>query len=474
MSPRRVLIIIIALIIIAVYIDVPQSIPLKFNLGSYKLDTTLYRPPLQFKLGETQFKREWEIRQGLDLQGGTHVVLVADMTNIAPEDRDDALESAKNVLQRRIDYFGVTEPVIQTSVIGDQYRIIVELPGIKNVNQALDIIGRTAQLDFRELPEGATAAATLYDYQPTGLTGQDLTRAGVQFGQTGAPEVTLKFNDEGSKLFAAITKRNLNKPVAIFLDAIPVTMPVVNAEITSGDAIITGDFTLDQAKNLSIQLNAGALPVPIMIIEQKNIGASLGQESVEKSLRAGLIGLEMVMLFMILYYGWLGFLADIALIIYALITLALYKFIPITLSLPGLTGFILSVGMAVDANILIFERMKEEKRMGKSTRSAMELGFGHAWDSIKDANVATLITAFILFNPLDWPFLVTSGMVRGFALTLALGILISLFTGIVVTRTLLRIFYRDETSSRRQPMKKTSPPPSLFNRFKRKTNKAAI
>lgn len=450
MSPHRVLILIIAFVIIALYIDVPQTIPLKFQSGPINLNTTLYRPPFQFSLGETQFKRDLDIRQGLDLQGGTHVVLQADMGQINSPDRADALESVKNVIQRRIDYFGVAEPVIQTSVIGDQYRLIVELPGIKNVNQALDIIGRTAQLDFRELSPEATEAASLYDFQPTGLTGKDLTRAGVQFGQTGQPEVTLKFNDSGAQAFAAITKRNLDKPVAIFLDELPVTLPTVNAEITSGEAVITGSFTLEQAKNLSIQLNAGALPVPIQIIEQKNIGASLGQDSVQRSLRAGLIGLEMVMLFMILYYGWLGLLANIALIIYALITLALYKLIPITLTLPGLTGFILSVGMAVDANILIFERIKEEKRLGKPTRTAMELGFGRAWDSIKDANVATLITAFILFNPFDWPFLVNSGMVRGFALTLALGILISLFTGIVVTRTLLRVFYRDSQANKRR------------------------
>jgi preprotein translocase subunit SecD len=449
MNPRRVFIIILALVLIAVYIDVPDTIPIKIHFGKLNYETTLYRPPLQFTLGKTQFKRDFQIKQGLDLQGGTHVVLQAKMDQIAAQDRATALESAKNVIQRRIDLFGVSEPVIQTSVVNDQYRIIVELPGVKDVNQALDVIGRTAQLDFRELAKDATQAASLYDFLPTGLTGKNLKRAGVQFGQKGEPEVSLKFDAEGANLFGEITKRNVDKPVAIFLDQIPVTIPRVQTEITSGEAVITGSFTLEEAKNLAIQLNAGALPVPIEIIEQKNIGASLGQESVQKSLRAGLIGLEMVMLFMVLYYGWLGFLADIALIIYALITLAFYKIIPVTLSLPALTGFILSVGMAVDSNILIFERMKEERRWGKSWKSAMELGFGRAWDSIKDANVATLITAFILFNPFDWSFLNSSGMVRGFALTLSLGIAISLFTGIVVSRTLIRLFYRPPKESKR-------------------------
>jgi preprotein translocase subunit SecD len=439
------LLIIFSLLIIAGYIDLPDSFPVKFSLGSVHVDTTINRPPMRFNFLGNTVERNFEIRQGLDLQGGTHVVLRANMDDIDTADRQDAIDSAKNVMQRRVDLFGVSEPVIQTSTSGEEYRIIVELPGIKNVNQALDVIGRTALLDFRELPEGATEAASLYDFIPTGLTGKNLTRAGVQFGQTGTPEVTLKFDSEGADQFSEITKRNIQKPVAIFLDEYPVTIPNVNTEITTGEAVITGEFTLDQAKNLSIQLNAGALPVPIEIIEQRNIGATLGQESVQKSLQAGLIGLGMVMLFMMLIYGWLGLLANIALIIYAIFTLALYKLIPITLTLPGLAGFILSVGMAVDSNILIFERMKEERRMGKSFKTAMELGFGRAWDSIKDANVATLITAFILFNPFEWSFLNSSGMVRGFALTLALGIAISLFTGVIVTRTLLRVFYRDSS-----------------------------
>lgn len=442
MNPKRLFTIIICLVFIALVIDMPQEMPLKINVGQVKVDTIIRRPKFDFTLFGKRIATDFNIKKGLDLQGGTHVVLRADMTNIKPEDRQSALDSSKNIIARRVDLFGVSEPVIQTSVTGDEYRIVVELPGIKDINQALDLIGKTAQLDFRELTPTATQAAFLTDFQTTSLTGKHLKKAAVSFDQAGKPEVSITFNEEGTKLFADITGRNIGKPVGIFLDELPVTIPKVNSHIVGGDAVITGQFTLEEAKNLSIQLNAGALPVPIEILEQQNVGASLGQDSVNRSLRAGLIGLGMVMLFMILLYGFQGFLADIALVVYGLLTLALYKLIPVTLTLPGLAGFILSVGMAVDSNILIFERMKEELRMGKPWQTSMELGFGRAWDSIQDANVATLITSFILFNPLDWQFLNSSGMVRGFALTLSLGVVTSLFTGIVVTRTLMRLFYR--------------------------------
>jgi preprotein translocase subunit SecD len=325
---------------------------------------------------------------------------------------------------------------------------VVELPGVADVNQAVSLIGQTAQLDFRELSPEATQAAFLSDYQRTDLTGKDLKKAQVQFDpNTGEPAVGLEFNDEGAKKFTDITSRNVGRPVAIFLDEFPITQPIVKEQITSGQAVISGEFTTDEAKQLATQLNAGALPVPIKIVEQRNIGATLGTESVRRSVQAGAIGLLMVAGFMAAYYGYLGFLAVMGLVIYGLVTLALYKLIPVTLTLPGVAGFILSVGMAVDSNILVFERMKEEIRAGKPRQRAMELGFGRAWDSIRDANVCTLITCFILFNPFEWSFLNTSGMVRGFALTLGLGVLLSLFTGIVVTRTLLRTFSRKEKQS---------------------------
>lgn len=447
MSIKRKLLIIFAITLFSIYVDLPRSLPININLGSISINNTINRPSINLPF----FSRDLEIKQGLDLQGGTQVLLKANMEELAAEDHKDALESSKEIINRRIDLFGINESVVQTSVVENDYRIIVELPGVSDINQALDLIGATAQLDFRELTEEAKAtdSATFNDFIKTELTGKNLKRSRVEFDQnTGQPNVSLEFDQEGARLFEEITTRNVNYPVGIFLDQYPVTTPVVNTPISDGRAVISGSFTIDEAKDVSIQLNAGALPVPIEIIEQRNIGATLGNESIQKSITAGAIGLIMVMLFMILYYGALGLIADMALIIYGLVTLAIYKLIPVTITLPGLAGFILSVGMAVDSNILIFERMKEELRLGKKWQVAMELGFGRAWDSIKDANTATLITAFILFNPLGWSFLNTSGMIRGFALTLTIGIITSLFTGIFVTRTLLRVLYKGSKESR--------------------------
>ena len=397
-----------------------------------------------FTLGSFTIKRPVELKKGLDLQGGSHLVFSADMTGLEDKDKDSALAASQSNIEKRVNYFGVSEAMVQTSKSDNDYRLIVEMPGVKDVNQAIDLIGKTALLEFREEnPDQKQASESGEFFLKTTLTGKDLKRSFVDFDQnTGSPVVGLEFNADGAKKFGEITTKNVGKMVAIYLDGEPVSIPRVDEPITGGNAIIRGSFDLNEAKKLSVQLNAGALPVPIKIIEQRNVGATMGDESVQKSIRAGLIGLGMVIAFMAAYYGKLGILADIALVNYGLITLALYKIIPVTLTLPGIAGFLLSVGMAVDANILIFERMKEERRVGKPALVAMELGFGRAWDSIRDANVCTIITAFILFNPFNWPFLNVSGMVRGFALTLALGIAISLFTGIVVTRTLIRVFYK--------------------------------
>lgn len=450
MKTRKVFWLIAALSALALFIDLPRQFRFKFflpaskvGLKDWQVDQEIFRPKLDLKVGKLRFFRDLQIKQGIDLAGGTHLVFETDMSQIEAGDRDSALEAAQENIQKRVNLFGVSEALVQTSKLKENHRLIVELPGVANVDEAVDLIGQTAQLDFRELSQEATTAAALADYQLTGLTGADLFRSQTQFDQnTGQPVVGLQFNSEGTDKFAEITGRNIGKPVAIFLDEFPVTIPLVREKINAGEAVITGDFSLDEAKKMVIQLNAGALPVPIEIIEQRSIGATLGAESVQRSIQAGAIGLVMVMGFMAAYYGYLGLLADVGLVIYGLITLALYKLIPITLTLPGVAGFILSVGMAVDSNILVFERMKEEIRSGKSRLAAMELGFGRAWDSIRDANVCTLITCFILFNPFNWSFLNTSGMVRGFALTLGLGVLLSLFTGIVVTRTLLRVFAR--------------------------------
>ncbi|MFH1289704.1 MAG: protein translocase subunit SecD [Patescibacteria group bacterium] len=435
-SHRKVFWFILALTFFSLFIDVPRE----FSVFGKKISM----PKVSFNLGKKEISNEMDIKKGIDLAGGSHIVFKANMEDVLEEDRLVALEAAKENIERRINLFGLSESIVQTSLIGDSHRLIVELPGVTDVEQAVDLIGQTAKLDFRESPNQATDSSLL-DFTKTGLEGSDLKKAQVQFdSNTGNPVIGLEFSAEGGKKFADITGRNIGLPVAIFLDEYPVTTPIVQDKITAGEAVISGDFDLESAKLLATQLNAGALPVSIEIIQERNIGATLGEESVRKSVQAGVIGLLMVILFMALYYGSNGILANIGLVIYGAITLMLYKLLPVTLTLPGIAGFLLSVGMAVDANILVFERMKEEIRDGKPKRIAMELGFGRAWDSIRDANVCTLITCFILFNPFDWSFLNNSGMIRGFALTLGLGVLISLFTGIVVTRTLLRLFAAKE------------------------------
>jgi len=339
--------------------------------------------------------------------------------------------------------------VVQTAANADTYRLIVELPGVTNSDEALQLVGQTAQLDFELLnkPEAlaATTSAAPYTLISTGLSGKQLKRATVQFDQkTGKPEVGIEFNEEGTQLFGQITEEHTGELLAIMLDGSIIMAPQINEPIYGGAAVINGLSGIDEAKQLSIQLNAGALPVPITVLEQRSIGPTLGAESVRQSIFAGLVGLVMVMLFMILYYGQAGLLASVALGIYAVLTIALYKLIGVTVTLPGIAGLLLSIGMAVDANILIFERMKEEIRLGKPFTTARELGFGRAWNSIKDANFTTIMTALVLINPLSFSFLNTSGLVRGFGITLLIGVLLGLFTGVVLTRTLVRLFLSDQ------------------------------
>ena len=352
------------------------------------------------------------------------------MTSIALPDRPAALESLKSIIERRVNLYGVSEPLIQTSKVNNDYRIVVELAGVSDVKQALDLIGKTAELTFRE--EAATLSGDIQIL--TNLSGRDLKKASPSFDQrTGEPIIQLTFNDEGAKKFEDITKRNIGKKVAIFLDNQYLMDPTVQTAISDGQAIISGKFTAAQTKEMAILLNSGALPAPVKVIEQRSIGATLGQESVDKSMLAGLVGLGIVALFMIGNYGKLGLFADLALIIYSLTVMAIFKLVPVTLTLAGIAGFILSIGMAVDANILIFERMREEIRWGRNRLAAMELGFTRAFPSIRDSNVSSLITCAILY----W---FGTGAVKGFAVTLGIGILVSLFTSIVVTRTLLRLF----------------------------------
>ncbi len=449
-NPRKLFILLLVLTLLAAFIDLPEKFMLSIPFGGGGMKQEINPPNINVQVGSLRIQKSFTTHLGLDLAGGTHVVLEADMKEIPQTSRMDALESSRQVIERRVNFFGVSEPIIQHAKSGENYRIIVELPGVTDVEEALSLIGQTAKLEFREFVDNATESSesayllpTLETTTPVDLSGKDLKKAMLSFNSNnGEPEVAIEFTAEGGKKFADITKRLIGKPLAIFLDNTPLMWPTVKTEITDGNGVISGGFTTDQAKRLALQLNAGALPVPVTVVEKRIVGATLGADSIAKSLKAGVVGLAIVALFMILKYGWLGLFADFALVVYGLLTLALYRIIPITLTLPGIAGFILSIGMAVDSNILIFERYKEELRKGKPWQIAMELGFGKAWESIRDANFTTIITSLILFNPGNWDFLPSSGLVRGFAATLFLGVVISLFTGIVVTRTFIRVLYK--------------------------------
>ena len=517
-------------------------------------------PSLPASTPGVSFWNKFNFKLGLDLQGGTHLVYQADTSKLEGDLKESAVEGVRDVIERRVNAFGVAEPLVQTNVSDGEYRIIVELAGIKDTSQAIAMIGETPILEFKEqnpnfsesltieqteemaaenekikenaqnilnrvsvgedfaeiarqqsedssassggdlgwatrglfVPEFDKAifedlkdgektkeliktdfgyhvierlesriaengdeevharhillktksAADFIDFEDafigTNLSGKHLKRTSVQFdSQTNEPEVGLEFDSEGKDLFADITKRNVGLPVAIFIDGVPISIPTVNMPITDGQAIISGNFSIQEAKELSQNLNAGALPVPIEIISQQTVGASLGNESVEKSLFAGLIGLIAVALFMIIIYRLPGLLAVVSLIIYTTIVLTIFEILSVTLTLAGVAGFILSVGMAVDANVLIFERMKEELKNGRRTTSAVEEGFKRAWTSIKDSNLSTIITCLILI----W---FGASVVQGFAITLIIGVLISMFSAVVITRTFLRVVVKND------------------------------
>ncbi len=441
----RLMLLIIVVFCISVYIALPE----KFSVNTFGINKDIQIPKFEFSFMGKNIQTDLPLKKGLDIQGGMQVVLKADMSKIALNDRDQALSSVREIISKRVDLYGINEPRVQTSYLGDEYRLIVELPGVNDEDQALDLIGKTAQLEFKLLnknydasasAESTASANTNQLFISTGLTGQNLRKSIVQIdNKTNQPIISLEFDEHGRELFAEITKNNVGEILAIIIDDVPITMPKINEAIYAGRASIQGDFNLEEARRLALQLNAGALPVPIEVIQQNSIGASLGQQSVQESIKAGLIGLGLVIIFMILYYNWKGVIASIALIIYSTVTIAIYKILGVTLTLPGIAGLILSIGMAVDSNILIFERMKEELRLGNDLQSAMELGFGRAWDSIKDANIASIVTALVLINPLDATFLNTSGLVRGFGVTLLIGVAVGIFTGVVVSRTLMRI-----------------------------------
>lgn len=392
---------------------------------------------------------------GLDLQGGSHLIYEADLSQISQEEQGNAMAGLRDVIERRVNYFGVQEPLVQ--VQGE--RLIVELAGIVDPAQAIQEIGKTPFLEFKELMsdeivqkieekrkeiEGKSfeeiqqipdwEIAYQDPFQPTDLTGKYLQNAELVFDQTTyKPQVSLQFNDEGSKIFEELTVRNVGKPIAIYIDGILISAPTVQEVISGGKAQITGSFTTEEARELARNLNAGALPVPIKLISQQNVGPALGKIALTQSLKAGLFGFLAVILFMIIFYRLPGFLAGIALTIYILILLSLFKLIPVTLTLAGIGGLILSMGMAVDANVLIFARMREELKEEKSFSVSLTEGFRRAWPSIRDGNFTTLIVAAILFG-------FGTSFIKGFALTLSLGIIISMFSAIVVTKTFLQIF----------------------------------
>ena len=386
---------------------------------------------------------------GLDLQGGVHLVYQADLSNVDEAEYDSAMQGLRDVIERRVNFFGVSEPLVQIEGGGEERRLIVEIAGIVDSSEAIALIGQAPFLDFREPKENydeilqanqqvlETGQGELQDpFAQTGLNGSLLARADVGFDNiTQEPIIHLTFNGEGAKLFQEITARNIQKPLAIYLDNQLVTNPppIVQAEIAGGQAQITGNYTLQEAQELVQSLNAGAVPVSTTLLSQQQVGPTLGSVSLRQSLNAAAIGLAVVVLFMVVFYRVPGLLASVALLAYGVFLLFLFKVLGFTFTLAGIAGFILSLGMAVDANILIFSRMREELKEGKSFGAAVEEGFRRAWPSIRDGNITTLIVALILF----W---FGSSFVQGFALALSIGILLSMFSAIFVTKTFLRLF----------------------------------
>lgn len=383
-------------------------------------------------------------RLGLDLSGGSHLVFQADTSELEPGEIDGAMRSLADVVERRVNLFGVSEPVVQVEeggVVGQgMHRLIVELPGVTDVAQAVALIGKTPLLDFKLVRPGVDkltpeqqASSTIDQlFLSSGLTGRYLKRAQLQFdGTTGAPVVSLLWNDEGKALFAAITRDNVGEILAVFLDGEPITTPVIQQEISNGEAVISGSFNIEEARQLVRDLNYGALPLPVELVSTQTIGASLGAGALDASLFAGFIAFIAVAIFLIAWYRVPGIISVIALSIYVALNLALFKFIPVTLTAAGIAGFVLTLGMAVDANILIFERMKEELKRGKVLSEAIREGFHRAWLSIRDSNLSSIITAVILY------YFAATPVVKGFALVFGLGVVVSMFTAITATRTLL-------------------------------------
>ena len=395
-------------------------------------------PDLDFTKIGIDYKKELKLHKGLDLQGGTQLVYELDVSK--QKNKQEAQDKAIAVIRNRIDAFGVAEPVIYPEAFVDSLRIVVQLPGISNMDEAVSLIGKTAQLEFKEQePVSVEGQQNLQQQVMLGgnwkkepiLTGAEFKRADVGRDEQGNVEISIEFNSEGAKKFAEATKRNIGKQIAIFLDDQLLSSPTVQSEITDGKGRITGKFDLKEAKNLAIQLNAGALPVPMKLAEQKNIGATLGEESLNNSFLAAFIGLFAVIIFLLFFYRFLGFLTVFSLLVYTMVTLSIFKLFSLTLTLAGIAGFILSTGAAAEASVLILERIREEIRKGKPINTAIEVGYKGAWSSIFDSNMVSLIIAIIVYY-------LGTGLIRGFGITLAIGVLVSLLTVVLVSGPILQ------------------------------------
>lgn len=369
--------------------------------------------------------RDITLRQGLDLKGGAHLVYEADTSGVEAGELDEAMDGVRQVFDSRVNALGVTEPEIRTGRNGETPTVIIDLPGISDVQKAKELLGSTAKLEFKDeegnvVLEGKDIVANRTAAEPQQGTTAGLTAAS-------AWQIKVVLTSEGREKFAAATSANIGKQIAIYLDEILISAPTVQSAITDGEAIITGDFTAQSARDFALQLKSGALPVPVKLVQEQTVGASLGSDAISQSLMAGLIGVFLVMLFMTAYYRWCGILASLALIVYAVLNIMVFKLIPVTMTLAGIAGFIISMGIAIDTNILTFERLKEELRLGKPMPVAIQEAFRRAWTSIRDSHVSGLISAFIIFT-------FASGPVRGFAVVLIIGTLLSLFSAITVTR----------------------------------------
>ncbi|MDD3480992.1 MAG: protein translocase subunit SecD [Patescibacteria group bacterium] len=377
--------------------------------------------------GKVLWDKDYDVRQGLDLQGGARLVYVAKTEGVDPGDINDAMKSLAANIESRVNSFGVSEPIVQTAMSGEEHRLIVEMPGVTDIDEAIDLIGKTAKLEFKTIDQEA-------GYVATDLTGEDLKKADVTFDELGNPQVSIEFQGEGIDEFAKITEENVGQPLATFLDDEPLQIATVNEKIVGGKGVISGEFDLAEAQNIAIQLNAGALPLSIELIEQREVGATLGQESVEKSLYAGAVGIIFVALFMIAFYRFQGVLSTIGLGLYLILMLAIVKLLGITMTMGGIAGLILSVGMTMETDVLVFERIREELRNGKSFESAIRLGFRNAWPSIRDSNAVSAIIAALLYT--------AGGTIRGFAVVLILGIIVGLATTFIGTKTLMAVAIR--------------------------------